>query len=301
MNDSGGFFLFDPYFPDVAPLYAGDADLEMRVVALFSRLLHLLTPIYPLLEDRGIDERREDFLTRSFECICRGKLHRTLEDKDTKDMKTFFFSTPYVDSYPRLAASSSARFAWTRARCARNSAEAWMSESGSTPSAAFWAAVAIVAAESSSPRSDDSTPAARYAFAATPVTATATAFRALSSTTATPAIANPLAFCANLTYATVFAVTGTWINLRISPDSTAEVSMSTKKSFAATVRLPRGPTISNSASRASIAAGQPPAGSAWTQLPPIVPLLRTWMSPILPATSGRSGQERSRRSDDSIS
>ncbi len=45
-----------------------------------------------------------------------------------------------------------------------------MSESGSMPSAAFWAAVAIVAAESSNPRSDASTPAARYAFAATPVT-----------------------------------------------------------------------------------------------------------------------------------
>jgi hypothetical protein len=64
-------------------------------------------------------------------------------------------------TYPRLMAAQSARLACTRARCARKSADAWMSESGSTPSAAFSAAAVILSAVGSTPRSDDSVPLAR--------------------------------------------------------------------------------------------------------------------------------------------
>src|SRR4030081_2657851 len=132
----------------------------MRIVAVFLRLLHLLASLDALLQNRGLDERRKDFLRRRLECIFRRKLHRRFK---TKDLKGWKFSSLLisVESYPRLAASSSARLAWTRARCARNSGEAWMSESGATPSATFWAAVAIVVAESSNPRRDDSAAAAR--------------------------------------------------------------------------------------------------------------------------------------------
>src|SRR5258708_25094102 len=129
--------LIDPDLANVAPFDPCHSALEMTIVAVFPCFFHLLASIDALLKDRRLNKRREDFLARSIECVCRRKLH------------------------PRLAASSRAPFVMTRARWARNSAEACMSESGSTPSAAFCAAAAIVVAESSNPRRDDSAPAAR--------------------------------------------------------------------------------------------------------------------------------------------
>src|SRR5262249_54401691 len=102
------------------------------------------------------------------------------------------------DLHARPSARAIARSAFTHARCARNSGDAWMSPSASTPSAACDAARSIASGvgDRCAP-SACSTALARYAFAATPVTPTRTPLAV--TTAATPASAKPLAFCSVFT------------------------------------------------------------------------------------------------------
>ena len=67
--------------------------------------------------------------------------------------------------------------------------------------------------------------------------------------------------------------------------SMAVVNVSRKKSRAAISRSPSAPRQTIVAFRASSAAGQSEAGSAWATEPPIVPQLRTCGSPMPPDTS----------------
>ena len=86
------------------------------------------------------------------------------------------------------------------------------------------------------------------------------------------------------------AATGTLTPVRISLASMALVKGPRKKSPAATEREPPLLVSVSSAPAASSDAGQSAAGSAWTTLPPMVPRLRTWGSPMLPATLASSAQ-----------
>ena len=69
-----------------------------------------------------------------------------------------------------------------------------------------------------------------------------------------------------------------------------------KNSRAGTVRLPLARDCNvNVASRASMTAGMSAAGSACARLPPMVPTLRTWRSPICSHTSAMIGNRSLRR------
>src|SRR6202023_3814273 len=72
------FLLLNPDLPGIAALESGDAHLEPRVVAIFASFFQLLASLDALLQDRGIDERREDFLLRNVEFACGGDLHPRL-------------------------------------------------------------------------------------------------------------------------------------------------------------------------------------------------------------------------------
>ncbi len=85
------------------------------------------------------------------------------------------------------------------------------------------------------------------------------------------------------------AGTGMRTSVRTSSGARAVVRRSLKKSSALMVRAPFGPVARSSAPRASTTAGQSAAGSAWARLPPIVPQLRTWGSPIMAPASVRIG------------
>src|SRR2546425_728195 len=91
------------------------------------------------------------------------------------------------------------------------------------------------------------------------------------------------------------------ISRTISLGSSAEVNVSTKKSFAAMLRSPFGPTTLSSASRASKQAGKSPNGSACEAAPPIVPRLRTCGSPIWAAALLSNGSFFLSRSENSMS
>ena len=58
--------------------------------------------------------------------------------------------------------------------------------------------------------------------------------------------------------------------------------------LASTVRSPSGPATCIVASAARTAPGRSDAGSAWAMLPPTVPRLRTWKSPIWCAVSANT-------------
>src|ERR1041385_8077239 len=76
-------------------------------------------------------------------------------------------------------------------------------------------------------------------------------------------------------------MTGSLISVKISSASNALVRKPTKKSSALIQRSPDGPLAFISASRAKIAAGMSPAGSACARLPPSVPRVRTCVSAIV--------------------
>ena len=133
---------------------------------------------------------------------------------------------------------------------------------------------------------------------------------ASSTRAATPTMANPEAGWCSLTYesparggwegSTFMGSTGTRTAVRISSAASAVVIRSTKKSSAGIQRSPREEAARISESSARTAAGQSAAGSAWARLPPSVPLLRTWASPISLAASGISGHFAFSNSEDSI-
>ena len=77
----------------------------------------------------------------------------------------------------------------------------------------------------------------------------------------------------------------------ISPGFSAVVKRSTKNLSAGIFRAPFGPFATTVAPRATRTVGKSAAGSACAMEPPIVPRLRTWMSPICEAASARIGQD----------
>src|SRR5260221_169050 len=223
----------------VGAFQPGDADAQRRLIGVGRRLDKGFAAGDAALQDRRIDERREHALPRRRHDGRDGELHGR---------------RPNPLSYPRESARSIARRVLTSARCARNTADAWMSESGSTPSAACDAASAIACGVGvRCPARSPSTSNARYALAATPVIPTRTT--SWPTTTAAPASAKPLAFCSVFSYATLFALAGTRTSTMISFGSSAVCSRSTKNADALTVRRPRGPARSISASSARMAAG----------------------------------------------
>src|SRR5581483_7548585 len=106
----------------VRPLQARDANLQPGRVGIWRGLDELFAAWNAAREDDGIDERGVDGVAPG---------RQRPGDRDL---------------HARRSARSIARRAFTRARCARNSADAWMSASGSTPSAACSAAAAIALA-----------------------------------------------------------------------------------------------------------------------------------------------------------
>src|SRR2546422_8715488 len=104
----------------------------MGIIAVCGCLDHLLATGNCPLQNIWVGDRRKYFIARSLEQVRAAQLHRD-------------------------EAISSARRAFTQARCARNSEEAWISLSGSTPAVAFSEASAILLGVNGRPRKSAST------------------------------------------------------------------------------------------------------------------------------------------------
>src|SRR5258708_12663242 len=73
--------MCDTDFAGVITLYTGNTDPQFGVVAIFAGLLHLFASFHAFLENSRIDQRRKDFLWRSFVFVCRLNLHPRIRNR----------------------------------------------------------------------------------------------------------------------------------------------------------------------------------------------------------------------------
>src|SRR5439155_25515352 len=121
-------FVLELQFADVTSFDARKSEPEVRVVSVLTGAHQLFATLDASLQHRRVGDGGIDFGAWGLDAMRGRKFHRTGQRRCSAQV--------------RLKANSNARRVLTCARCARNSAEASLSPSGSTPSAALAAAVA---------------------------------------------------------------------------------------------------------------------------------------------------------------